>query len=189
VIAATNRNLADEVAESKFREDLYYRLNVITIEMPPLRERPGDLNLLVEHFLDKHRLTPLSPPAKISEEAMAAIERHDWPGNVRELENAIARAVVLAQGGVITSQHLLLGPTTEARVASRRELEVASLLDRGIPLPETLAQVERQLIMEAMRRSDWVELPAAGLLGIEVDTLLSKLRQYGIGVWTERSAA
>jgi len=180
VIAATNRNLADEVANGKFREDLYYRLNVIAIDMPPLRERKDDIPLLVEHFLDKHRLTPTSPPAKISEEAMAALEAHDWPGNVRELENSIARAVVLAQGGVITSRHLLLGPSAAESRISRRGLDLAGFLDRGTPLPEALTQIERQFLVEALRRADGVELEAASLLGIELETLLAKLKRYGL---------
>jgi len=180
VIAATNRNLADEVANGKFREDLYYRLNVIAIDMPPLRERKDDIPLLVEHFLDKHRLTPTSPPAKISEEAMAALEAHDWPGNVRELENSIARAVVLAQGGVITSRHLLLGPSAAESRISRRGLDLAGFLDRGTPLPEALMQIERQFLVEALRRADGVELEAASLLGIELETLLAKLKRFGL---------
>jgi len=180
VIAATNRNLANEVANGKFREDLYYRLNVIAIDMPPLRERKDDIPLLVEHFLDKHRLTPTSPPAKISEEAMAALEAHDWPGNVRELENSIARAVVLAQGGVITSRHLLLGPSAAESRISRRGLDLAGFLDRGTPLPEALMQIERQFLVEALRRADGVELEAASLLGIELETLLAKLKRFGL---------
>src|SRR5262249_667049 len=108
VIAATNKSLAEEVAKGNFREDLYYRLNVIAIHMPPLREREGDIPLLVEHFHDKYRFPPQSPPAKISEEALEMLARHDWPGNVRELENTIERAVIYARGGLITREHLRL---------------------------------------------------------------------------------
>ena len=187
VIAATNRNLTDEVAKGNFREDLYYRLNVITIEIPPLRDRLDDCLLLVEHFLDKHRLTPTSPPARISEDGVAAIERHDWPGNVRELENAIARAVVLAQGGVVTSRHLNLGPSTSEWRFGRRELDLTGYLDRGTPLPDAMAEIEKQLLGEAMRRAHGIELEAASLLGIGVDTLLTKLSKYGLK--TERRIA
>ncbi|HEX9014881.1 MAG TPA: sigma-54 dependent transcriptional regulator, partial [Chloroflexota bacterium] len=108
VVAATNRDLLAEVAANRFREDLYYRLNVISIFMPPLRERKEDIPLLVEHFLHKHRFSVSSPPSRITDEAVQALMKHDWPGNVRELENAIERAVVMAQGGIITSQHLYL---------------------------------------------------------------------------------
>ncbi len=180
VIAATNRNLFDEVQKGNFREDLYYRLNVIAIQMPPLRERMDDLPLLVEHFLDKHRLTETSAPAKISEEAMSVLERHDWPGNVRELENTIARAVVLARGTVITSQHLVLSPTTDSR-RSPREVDLGALLDRGVTLTAAMEQVEKQIVNEALRRADGVESEAARILGVDLDTLASKLRQYGLG--------
>jgi two-component system response regulator AtoC len=155
--------------------------------MPPLRERMDDIPLLVEHFLDKHRLTETSAPAKISEDAMAALERHDWPGNVRELENTIARAVVLARGGVITSQHLVLNPASMDPRRAIREFDLGALLDRGTPLPEALSQVERQLIQEALRRAEGIELEAARILGVDVDLLLPKLQQYGLG--SDRRAA
>ncbi|HEY6608173.1 MAG TPA: sigma-54 dependent transcriptional regulator [Candidatus Limnocylindria bacterium] len=106
VITATNRDLAAEVEAGRFREDLYYRLNVIHIDMPPLRERRDDIPALVEHFLVKHRNAPGAIPTTISEEALAQLVEHDWPGNVRELENAIERAVVLSRGNPITVEHL-----------------------------------------------------------------------------------
>jgi two-component system, NtrC family, response regulator AtoC len=180
VIAATNRNLADEVGSGRFREDLYYRLNVIAIHMPPLRDRPDDLPLLVEHFLDKHRLTPTSPPAKISEEAMVALERHDWPGNVRELENTISRSVVLSQGGIITSRHLFISAGPNEAAALRRAVDIASILDRGTPLAEATSNFEKQIIIEALRRSQGVEAEAAALLRTDVSELLAKIKRYGI---------
>jgi two-component system response regulator AtoC len=115
VIAATNRELAAEVEAGRFREDLYYRLNVIHIHMPPMRERMDDLPLLVEHFLTKFRFKPDAIPTTISEEAMARLAEHDWPGNVRELENAIERAVVLSRGQPIMPDHL---PLTESPAAA-----------------------------------------------------------------------
>ncbi|HEX6140840.1 MAG TPA: helix-turn-helix domain-containing protein, partial [Candidatus Limnocylindria bacterium] len=108
VIAATNRELAEEVDAGRFREDLYYRLNVIHIHMPPLRERMEDIPPLVEHFLAKYRARPDAIPTTISEEAVARLMEHDWPGNVRELENAIERAVVLSRGATIMPEHLPL---------------------------------------------------------------------------------
>jgi DNA-binding NtrC family response regulator len=111
VIAATNRDLAAEVGAGRFREDLYYRLNVIHIQMPPLRDRMDDVPLLVEHFLSKYRWRPEAIPTTISEDAMARLMAHDWPGNVRELENAIERAVVLSRGAPIMVEHL---PLTDA---------------------------------------------------------------------------
>ncbi len=115
VITATNRDLADEVKKTKFREDLYYRLNVIHIHMPPLRERKDDIPLLVEHFLVKFRHAPGAIPTAITEEALQRLIDYDWPGNVRELENAIERAVVLSRGLPIMLDHLPFGNSPEAR--------------------------------------------------------------------------
>jgi two-component system response regulator AtoC len=119
VITATNRNLADEVNAGRFREDLYYRLNVIHIDMPPLRERLEDIPSLVEHFLVKYRFGPGEIPTSITEEALARLMAYDWPGNVRELENAIERAVVLSRGNPIRVDHL---PFVDHREARNREL-------------------------------------------------------------------
>lgn len=115
VIAATNRDLADEVDRSRFREDLYYRLNVIHIHMPPLRDRKEDIPALVEHFLSKYRATPDAIPTTITEEALNRLVDYDWPGNVRELENAVERAVVLSRGLPITVEHLPFGSVTAPR--------------------------------------------------------------------------
>jgi DNA-binding NtrC family response regulator len=106
VIAATNRDLAEEVDRSRFREDLYYRLNVIHIHMPPLRERKEDIPALVEHFLLKYRWSQDAPPTTITGDALAQLVAYDWPGNVRELENAVERAVVLSRGDPIAVEHL-----------------------------------------------------------------------------------
>src|SRR5207245_11251292 len=103
VIAATNKDLRAEVELGRFREDLYHRLAVITIHVPPLRERKDDIPLLVEHFLQKHRFRDASPPARMSEEALQRRIQYDWPGKVRELEHTVERAVVLARGGVISA--------------------------------------------------------------------------------------
>jgi two-component system response regulator AtoC len=170
VIAATNKRLEDEVAIGRFREDLYYRLNVISIHMPPLRERKDDIPLLVQHFLEKHRLTPSSPPTRITEEALARLMEHDWPGNVRELENAIERAVVLAQGGVITSEHLLLSSPGE-RVVVGLEQRVRE----GRSLREIMAEVERQVLEEALRQSQDDRDEAARRMNLTRDELESRL--------------
>ncbi|MDA8217010.1 MAG: sigma-54 dependent transcriptional regulator [Dehalococcoidales bacterium] len=175
VVTATNKNLADEVAAGHFREDLYYRLNVIHLHLPPLRERKDDIPLLTEHFLHKHRFGADSPPAKITEEAMQVLMRHDWPGNVRELENCIERAVVLAQGGIITSQHLVLSPLTE-----RRFVNIEEKVHGQVPLKEVLAEVEKQLIMEALNQAQGNRSQAAKMLGIYRRLLYTKMREYGI---------
>ncbi|MHB1417783.1 MAG: sigma-54 interaction domain-containing protein, partial [Chloroflexota bacterium] len=175
VVTATNKNLADEVASGHFREDLYYRLNVIHLHLPPLRERKDDIPLLTEHFLHKHRFGADSPPAKMTEEAMQVLMRHDWPGNVRELENCIERAVVLAQGGIITSQHLVLSPLTE-----RRFVNIEEKVHGQVPLKEVLAEVEKQLIMEALNQAQGNRSQAAKMLGIYRRLLYTKMREYGI---------
>ncbi len=108
VISATNRDLQKDADKEDFRSDLYFRLNVISIHMPPLRERKEDIPLLVEYFLDKHRYTQGSPPGRISREAMDVLINYDWPGNVRELKHTIERAVIYSRGGIITTQNLML---------------------------------------------------------------------------------
>jgi two-component system response regulator AtoC len=175
VIAATNKNLEAEVEAGRFRDDLYYRLNVIRVNMPPMRERKDDIPLLVEHFLDKHRYAPGSPPARISEEAMNALVEHEWPGNVRELENTVMRAIVLAQGGVITSHHILLSNFSE-----RQMVDIVRLVREATPLAEILGQVEKSALAEAMQAAKGDRAEAARLLGIERPALYEKLKEYGL---------
>ncbi len=177
VVAATNKRLADEVSKGNFRDDLYYRLNVISIHMPPLRERKEDIPLLVEHFLNKHRFNPTSPPAKISEDALEVLMRHDWPGNVRELENTIERAVVLSQGAVITSQHLLLSPMTE-----KKFVDIQQKVKSKVPMKDIIAEVEKQLILEALEQAQGNRSQAAKILGIYRRLLYAKLKEYDIPI-------
>jgi two-component system response regulator AtoC len=176
VIAATNKNLGEAVTKGDFREDLYYRLNVIAIHMPPLREREGDVPLLVEHFLDKYRFTPQSPPAKISEDAMAILEKHDWPGNVRELENTIERSVIMARGGVITRDHLTLINRVQPR--SGRTVDLGQMLEQRRGLADAMGEVERQLLIEALQRANNDPDVAATLLGLKPRELTEKLRLH-----------
>ena len=203
VIVATNRNLAEEVDKSRFREDLYYRLNVIHIHMPPLRDRKEDIPLLVEHFLVKFRHAPGAIPTSITEEALQRLTEYDWPGNVRELENAIERAVVLSRGNPITLQHLAFEDRREkadrARMSGRRsrlsdEEEAADddLTDaepaaanghgaNGGSFKDQVAALERQLIKEALERADGNRTKAAEELGIYRRLLYAKIKEYGLG--------
>jgi two-component system response regulator AtoC len=179
VIAATNKVLLDEVQRGNFREDLYYRLNVIPIHMPPLRDREGDVPLLVEHFLDKYRFTPQSPPAKITEEALAELEDHDWPGNVRQLENTIERAVILSRGGVITPEHISLVNRMVPRVG-RLTVDLAAMLEQRKGLSDVIEEVERRLLAEALQRTNNRIDDAAALLGLSSTDLRTRLRAYDL---------
>lgn len=170
VIAATNKVLQQEVEEGRFREDLYYRLNVISVYLPPLRDRLDDIPLLVEHFLDKHRHHAGSGPSRISQDAMRLLMEHDWPGNVRQLENVIERATVLSQGGVIAEEHIDLSGAD-----NRRFIDIGQRMRKGETLAELLEDVERRAITEALTQSDGDRAAAATLLGIELDDLRERL--------------
>ncbi len=177
VIAATNRDLLQEVAENRFREDLYYRLNVIQITMPPLRDRRDDIPVLVEHFLDKHRLDPKSQPARISEEAMGVLMQHTWPGNVRDLENTIERAVVLSRGDVITPQHLSFVPTTPSQ-----QIDVGQRVSAGVALKMIVEETERLAIEEALQQCGHSQSQTAERLGLTRSELEAKIHEYNIPV-------
>ncbi len=176
VIAATNRRLEDEVAAGRFRQDLYYRLNVITIHLPPLRERKEDIPLLVEHFLDKHRYSDSDKPARISSEALDMIQEYDWPGNVRELENTLERAVVMAQGGVITSHHIIFSGRSERS----KIVDVARLLREQATLRSIISEAEKLAIIEALEQANGDRSKAAAALGINRQQLYSRMRDYGL---------
>jgi len=176
VIAATNRDLKHEIAEGRFRPDLFYRLNVVPITMPPLRERQEDIPLLVEHFLDKHRFTAGGKVARISEEAMAMLSRYTWPGNVRDLENTIERAVVLARGDVITPSHLTFVPIGSGAL----HIDVAQRVATGVALYAMVEELERGAIEETLRLSAKDLGHAAERLGIDEATLITKMKTYHI---------
>ncbi len=175
VVTATNRNLRHEVEQGRFREDLFYRLNVIAIHMPPLRERKEDIPLLVEHFLNKYRYTAGAPPARISEGAVELLMEHDWPGNVRELEHSIQRAVVLAQGKVITKEHLMLDPAKELGV-----INLDQKLQQGETLTQIMSGIEAYLVSRALERNKGNRHETARLLGLDLSGLERKLEEYGL---------
>jgi two-component system, NtrC family, response regulator AtoC len=175
VIAATNKDLRAEVEAGRFREDLYYRLAAITINVPPLRDRKEDIPLLVEHFLQKYRFTDQSPPARISDEAVERLLEYDWPGNVRELEHTIQRAVVLARGGVITREHLAMETSREIAI-----IDLNQELSSGHSLTDVLAEVESRYLHRALLRNDGNRHAAAKALGMDLATLEKKLAEHGL---------
>ena len=166
VMAATNRNLRQAVDEGRFREDLYYRLYVVEIHIPPLRERKRDIPLLVGHFLDKHRYSPRSSAARITQGAADKLQAHDWPGNVRELENVIQRAVALSQGEVITEEHISFGTRS-----SRAVVDVDEALRAGATLEEMMGKLRGEAIAAALRVSDHNLARAAELLNITLEEM------------------
>jgi two-component system response regulator AtoC len=174
VIAATNKVLMQEVRDGRFREDLYYRLNVIAIYLPPLRERKEDVPLLVEHFLDKHRYSSSSVPARISTSAMQRLMEHDWPGNVRELENIIERAVVLSQGSVITDEHISFSSADDGHI-----IDIAQRVRRRSSLRDVQQEVEKQMLIEALKQCDGDQVAAADLIGLELREFQQRLSDYG----------
>jgi two-component system response regulator AtoC len=166
VLAATNRDLMTEVRERRFREDLYYRLVVIVAHVPPLRERKEDIPLLVSHFLEKHRYSPRSPAARISQEAVEKLRNYDWPGNVRELENATQRAVVLSQGQVITEEYISF-----SGAFSRPLIDVEQRIRTGASLADLLNDVQREAASVALRLNNNDPAKAAQALSIAVEDL------------------
>ncbi len=171
VIAATNKNLREEIAAGRFREDLYYRLHIIPIELPPLRERKEDIALLTKHFMQQIRAELHLPDLTLTEDAQAKLLQYDWPGNVREFENIIERAAVLCDQGVIRAADLPFAGTGSASV----DLPADSL-----DLNRSLETVERQLIEKALAITNGVKTEAARLLGIKTSALYYKLEKYGI---------
>jgi len=174
VIAATSRTLAEEVRAGRFREDLYYRLNIIPILMPPLRERTEDVPLLVHHFLKK--LTQGGSPMDVSAEAMQVLMRYPWPGNVRELQNIVERAVVLSESNTITVDSL---PSEVRRSAEDFRVEIPEeQLSIKQTLNELVPRVERELIQRALKLTSNNRTRAAKLLEISHRSLLYKLKEY-----------
>jgi DNA-binding NtrC family response regulator len=171
VVAATNKDLAQEVESQRFRLDLYYRLNVITLHLPPLRERREDIPLLVSHFLRKYAAQNQKEVTAIQQQALQRLEVYDWPGNVRELENVIERAVVLGQGPTIGIAEL-------PDHLQEKELAVPSNDHFILPLNATLADIERAAIVQALKQSGGNRQAAARALDIGVATLYRKLKAY-----------
>jgi two-component system, NtrC family, response regulator AtoC len=169
VVAATNRKLETEVKEGRFREDLYYRLNVLPIELPALRARPGDLPLLVNYYVDAYNQEFRKRVRGVEPNAMDALKSYGWPGNVRELRNVVERAMLLADG-----QTLTLGDFPVAAASPAKLTEQVDLPANGIDLE----QLERSLVVQALERSGWNQTKAAGMLGLNRDQIRYRVEKF-----------
>lgn len=173
IIAATNRNLPEMISQQKFREDLYYRLNVLSLEIPPLRERTRDLSLMVEYFIPKLNEELRTKVTGISDEALEILSKYSWPGNVRELVNVLQRAMLLADMAdfsTLTTQHLYfmkIDPSEDPKTAST--------------LKSQLRDYEKQVLLDALESANYNKTQAANMLDIDLSSLYKKLKQYGLG--------
>jgi transcriptional regulator with GAF, ATPase, and Fis domain len=178
MVAATNRDLAGMVARNEFRNDLYYRLNVFPITLPPLRDRREDIPSLVEHFVEIFSRRMKRHIGVISPETMAAFSSYSWPGNIRELQNLVERAVILAQGGVLPNPL----PKCVVPIVSTRSIETMSG-DPELAVPMTLRESERALILQALESAGWRlggPKGAAVKLGLHRTTLIYRMKKLGI---------
>ena len=181
IVAATHRNLRTMVEDAQFREDLFYRLSVVTITLPPLRERKEDIPLLVEHFLKKHCSRYQIPFVSVSDEAFEVLAQHNWPGNVRELENVIEHLVVLGKGDVIKPEHL---PTEIRQTKSRIGSISLKLPEEGISLEE----VEKEILLQALEKHHWHQTKAAQYLNISRKTLMYRMEKYDLSPANQKGA-
>jgi two-component system NtrC family response regulator len=179
IIAATNRDLKTQVEDADFREDLYYRLSVITIELPPLRERREDISALAGHFLKRFSERYNTGRLNLTEEAWDLLQKYEWPGNIRELENVIERVAVLAKDTEIAASDLPLEVrTTRSRIASI-----------GLKLPEegiSLEDIEKEILVQALEKQHWNQTRAARYLNISRKTLIYRMEKFGL---VERAAS
>jgi DNA-binding NtrC family response regulator len=169
VIAATNRNLQEEVRAGKFREDLFYRLNVLPITLPPLRDRVEDIPVLVTFYLDAYNTEFKKRVRGVTPDAMKRLQAYGWPGNIRELRNAVERAMLLAEGETLTADDFTLGGGASVR------------LGEGVELPATgidLEQLERSLVVQALERTGWNQTRASALLGLNRDQIRYRIEKF-----------
>jgi two-component system response regulator PilR (NtrC family) len=175
VIAATNRDIAAMVADNQFREDLYYRISVIPLELPPLRHRREDIPLLANHFLNRLNGSMGKNIERISEEALKRLECYDWPGNVRELENALERAIILETSSELTAAFLPQNGSTNGHARM-----IAELPAEGIDLETYVENLQKSFIVEALRRSGGVQVKAAQLLRMSYRSFRHYLQKYSV---------
>ncbi len=176
LIVATNKNLEEEVKAGRFREDLFYRIKVVTLHIPPLRDRLGDLRLLADHFLEKYVAENGKEITGFADVALRMMQQHDWPGNVRELENAIERAVILSRTSEIMPEDLPFGPAEQATAAAAQPAEGRTIS----PLKEALEGPEREVLLSALETFNWSRSETAAALQINRSTLFKKMRKYGL---------
>jgi DNA-binding NtrC family response regulator len=169
VVAATNRKLETEVKEGRFREDLYYRLNVLPIELPPLRARAGDLPLLVNYYVDAYNQEFRKRVRGVDAGAMQALKAYGWPGNVRELRNVVERAMLLADGQTLTVADFPVASASLAHLTEQVDLPAAGI---------DLEQLERSLVVQALERSGWNQTKAAGMLGLNRDQIRYRVEKF-----------
>jgi DNA-binding NtrC family response regulator len=177
VIAATNRDLEELVHQNRFREDLFYRLNVIPIRVPPLRDRVTDIPLLLRHFLEEFIRSKKKPLKRFSPAALDLLQQHPWPGNVRELENLVERLVILTEGELIDVADL---PERFQRLSLPAQEDPGELPAHGIHFADAVHAFERNLILKALRQTNWVKSKAAQLLNLNRTTLLEKIKKQNI---------
>ena len=175
IIAATNQDLEARISDGEFREDLFYRINVIPIFLPPLRQRREDIPLLVDYFVQKYSQEMQVDAVEISVDAMKVFEAYDWPGNVRELENAVERTLALCAGGTVTSADL-----PASLLKRRKESETISLPADGLDLEQYLEDIRCQLMTEALERTNWVQTQAAELLGMSFRSFRYYAKKSGL---------
>lgn len=178
ILLASNKDLNEEVKQGRFREDLYYRINVVTIDLPPLCERIGDVQLLAKHFLQVYRIQHNKERLGITDEAMEYLERYPWPGNIRELENTIERAVLLSKSKFISSEDLPESITSG--------LHQQQKVGKSMSLKEALAEPEKKIIRQALETNNWNRQETARALQINRTTLYKKMKQYGLDAEAER---
>jgi two-component system response regulator PilR (NtrC family) len=179
IIAATNRDLAEDVRAGRFREDLYYRLNVIQIPVPALRERSEDVPLFVDHFLARFAAELGRPRPPVTPEALSLLRAYDYPGNVRELANVLERAVALHEGEPITPE--VLPPALRSRAGAQEPARAEPLPEAGLDLQAHLDEIERRFLEQALERAGGVKTEAARLLSLTFRSLRYRLAKYGIG--------
>jgi two-component system, NtrC family, response regulator PilR len=176
IIAATNRNLLEMIEAGTFREDLYYRINVIPVHLPPLRQRREDIPLLVDHFLKKFSREQETEPKRISVQAMRLLESYEWPGNVRELENMIERTLALSPGAVIDASDL----PQQVRTGSERASQAILLPKEGVDLEGLLDEIRKDLMLQALERANWVQTQAAEILNMSFRSFRYYAKKVGI---------